>query len=719
MLKFLRKYNKFILVVGGVMLMVAFLAPQAIQQAGKMTLFQPTVAELGGEKVKRDDLLRADLEVRSIERLLPGLVQSLNLDPDHENEHWLLLAHAAREGGFVGGSADGRAWISELATTLVQQSYLANLQSQFGGFYPQNFLAQQALQYMESDDASAQVAQVAERLVQQRSQIAGQHRMTETEFDEVLGLARGIYRMQQSYLQVERAGANEAVVRAKRMLDQVRADVLWIPATTFLDDAPEPTAEQLQAQFETYREENPGEGDHGFGYRLAPRVKLEWLVLDRAQFEAAAPVSVLDVARAHQENRTQYPGDLETERTRIERDLRRAKGERLLDAAQAIVQAEINGAMHTLKREGDYRVVPDGWAAERPTADQLADTLVQAMLQREGVTLPRPEVQRADRWIEIPRGFVDYPALARAGLIRGSRAIPLAQALLQVREIAGDNGEGLQVGVPIVSTNVRDAVGNRYFVTVLDAAKAGVPESIEDLPHPEIVTEDWQRLQVYESLAARTEEFCQLAIADGLEAVVTELQGPPPEATSEEDAADGESDLVGPEPGEVDESADDGDATVDDTQSAEGEAASDVETTDQEGDAEPETPEQPRLQPAEVTFSREGVVGAPVLNTDAFRDAGFSLAEALDPLTPVADAPSSERTFGVAIPESLGVAIAQVEFVRPLTIETYRVYGDQAIRASLLQEMQEQAAEQDLDPFTLEALSRRFGYELRDRGDGA
>ena len=64
MLKFLRKYNKWILVVGGVLLMVAFLAPQAIQQMPRLR--DPVMAEYNGQSVKASKLEQADAELRAV-----------------------------------------------------------------------------------------------------------------------------------------------------------------------------------------------------------------------------------------------------------------------------------------------------------------------------------------------------------------------------------------------------------------------------------------------------------------------------------------------------------------------------------------------------------------------------------------------------------------------------------------------------------------------------
>ena len=61
MLKFLRKYNKWIMVFGGSLLMIAFLAPQAIQNLPKLR--DKTVATYDGKPVIANGRNRASKEM--------------------------------------------------------------------------------------------------------------------------------------------------------------------------------------------------------------------------------------------------------------------------------------------------------------------------------------------------------------------------------------------------------------------------------------------------------------------------------------------------------------------------------------------------------------------------------------------------------------------------------------------------------------------------------
>ena len=76
--------------------------------------------------------------------------------------------------------------------------------------------------------------------------------------------------------------------RARRLFadlsEKISIRVAMIPAEKFLDQCSEPTAEELKAQFNSYREATPGavaDADQfAFGYRMPRRVRLQYLVLD-------------------------------------------------------------------------------------------------------------------------------------------------------------------------------------------------------------------------------------------------------------------------------------------------------------------------------------------------------------------------------------------------------------------------------------------------------
>src|SRR5947207_9792431 len=108
MVKILRKYNKYILVVGGSLLMIAFLMPQAFQQlAGNRE--KQTYARMGDRKITYADIGRAEQEFHTLDRFSSMLVKQVI--GAENSDHWFLLTTAAERAGFIAaGAEDAKDW---------------------------------------------------------------------------------------------------------------------------------------------------------------------------------------------------------------------------------------------------------------------------------------------------------------------------------------------------------------------------------------------------------------------------------------------------------------------------------------------------------------------------------------------------------------------------------------------------------------------------------
>jgi hypothetical protein len=93
MLKFLRQYNQWILVVGGTLLLITFLMPTAIQNcAQESAVSGATWATYDGDKlVTGADLEASRGEMRVVELVGNQVLNSLGADRDPA--HWWLLTH--------------------------------------------------------------------------------------------------------------------------------------------------------------------------------------------------------------------------------------------------------------------------------------------------------------------------------------------------------------------------------------------------------------------------------------------------------------------------------------------------------------------------------------------------------------------------------------------------------------------------------------------------
>ena len=117
MLKFLRQYNQWILVVGGTLLLITFLMPNAIQELAQQNAVSGvTWATYSGGAVTGADLDKSRQELRVIEAMGNTVVNGLGAEKDPA--HWWLLVHEAKEAGLVGGTGEGEAALAQIASSL-------------------------------------------------------------------------------------------------------------------------------------------------------------------------------------------------------------------------------------------------------------------------------------------------------------------------------------------------------------------------------------------------------------------------------------------------------------------------------------------------------------------------------------------------------------------------------------------------------------------------
>ena len=104
MFKFLRKYNKWILAVGGTLLLIVFLIPQAISGLSQRAAVRSASrAVIGGdEEVPMKEWQQVQEQTQFLVRLGAGVPSVGRIETP---EHWYLLVREADDVGVVGTSA--------------------------------------------------------------------------------------------------------------------------------------------------------------------------------------------------------------------------------------------------------------------------------------------------------------------------------------------------------------------------------------------------------------------------------------------------------------------------------------------------------------------------------------------------------------------------------------------------------------------------------------
>lgn len=683
MLKLLRKYNKWILVIGGSLLMVAFLAPGAIQNCA----FNPrkrTYAYVDGRKVSLQEFDLARRQFAAIEDIFPSIVNANIINPEDKINHWLLLTHAADKGGFVGESADGYEWASGeltnmMARAMVEQRWLAE-----EAFNSPQFLRYVLMQQDKRMQFATEVNQTWQALSQNfekvHDQIASSARLRPNEFDQGLSKTRGIYRMYEAFL----SAANSSSQRALRYSEEQRVggyvDSAFVPAAAIVDQIPEPTEEQIAEQFETYKDDRPGEGEYGVGYRLPARVKLEYLTLNRRDIRLSIDLDPIDVNKRWMQSRAEFPGEFPDERRRVEALMINEIIEAVYSLAHEAVQREILKVTSRLEEVDDYKVLPDNWAEIRPTLAAIAPVIVEHVREGTkgepiknsdaGLTIPLPEVtvRAADYLDRLALSRITGLGVANAKV--GPREFAFPDLALSVKELGRPSLDiPVQLDVPVTEIRLEDPSRSRYYVTILDARDESAPDSVDEI-REQVVT-DFKEIQAYALLAQRVDEFEAAANEGGLEAVSAMFE---PEAP---------------------------------------------ETPEAEDDAEEPTPPAPlnpvqtrkRIELGEFSTSAPGTE----LDTDPVREALLPIIDSLDPLLPIDQKPIEARTVIVPVPVKRGVVVAQVVGLNPLTLEQYRGLSQDDVQSALSAEFAATESEREDLPFSLASLKRRLGFRFADR----
>ncbi len=665
MLKFLRKYNLIIMVIGGSLLMVVFLL-QPILTRLSPDPGKRKAATIGDTVITRRDLAAAANDVHLLERFLPFITYSMRLEND--SDHYYLLLHEAQESGLVGEAGDGRDWIPELSAEAARiQTARAYMQ--------QGIPAQYIDQLLNQPAAIQQIAQLAIEmqpdLNQNRINIAAGIGQPAQRMDQALANARGIARLRARYDNAIRLSDRQAIAEASKDMNSAVADTITLAASLFADDIPEPTEAQLQAHFDQFAAEIPGSGELGFGYRQPPSIKLAWLTLDPAPIAAAIKLDPVEVRKRYAQDRARHPGEFADERLAIETEMRREQVESLMVEADQIIRREVLAATRRLPEDdAGYRVLPADWDQTRPRLADVAAAIVNQIRESRGITIPYPEVQlRNADWL-TSADIGQITTIGRAGLRIGAQTA----AVYDLPDIVRESQTGIasplkaQVGVPLVETPAEDAAGRRYYFTILAARPESPPDSLDDVR--EQVIADVKDKLAYERLISEKDRLVELAQTDGLQAIEALFATNTGEPELDDEGNPIERQNFGPK--------------VDDMVQ--------IRRTSARSLVRPRLLDS-RLQAAQVG---EVIIEA--------------AAERLDPTAPIGSSPQAESIVAAESPSQRVLVIARLKAFRPMTIEDYRPRAGGLARQIANNLLVSAIQEGDIDPFSYDALRRRLNY---------
>lgn len=514
MFKFFRTYNKIILVVGGVILMIAFLVPQAAQ------MFAPNGANakegfVNGQAIRRGDLFQAANEIR----LLESLPLRVGMVTDDELA-WTLLHADAQSMGLWASEAEVNAVMGSLG---IDQERLNELATRHQTT-PQS-IRHVVRRFLIAEDYRRLVDGVAfTDPGGQASPSAGLRRvqLVANALQQVGGDVNTYQRFLAPQVAMQSNGSLRVSTPLLRRTVRDNASSLAGRLVVLRPDpalAPAPTADQLNEVFNTYRDNLPGEGSPmPFGYRYPDRVRGHYLAVSNQAIRSAVEVPYLDVKTYYNANRADFADDQGNTPERPTAEVRRQITQQLTDRGvqalasriQAFLAGEVAESVRGLDEQLGYYTLPDD--------HQPMDLEALAARVKETFNVAATVMGNPTTWTPVA-DLSMAPGIGQSA-VGGENRISFAAYVSQVRELAAtpdDVSRSLRTQVGLPGRPVHGYDGGVYMHLLTGVDPSHPPAELALVRDQ--VEQDARTLTAYEALATETDALRAAAVEKGIDAV--------------------------------------------------------------------------------------------------------------------------------------------------------------------------------------------------------
>ena len=487
MFQFLRKYDKWILVVGGTLLMITFLVPQAIQGLAEYSAQTGAKWATVGSNEESVTAGEADM-LRRQTRLIDLLGSSSplgQLGVGTNPAHWFLLVREARAAGLVGGSTSGYEVAQQIAAGrtdtegVTPEMVIATLGSQ-AGLSPQQTIA-----------TLAEVRGVTQLLA-------------------LVGTAGRF-----SDTRLRSAAARKSL--------GIAADVVVIDARTDETlDQPQIEEERLTEQMTAHADVLPDADGVAFGYRIPDRFKIEWLVIPkaevRASLEDSPELGPVELRKAFMKDPARFgaaatTSQFSTEEARIREVVLDDLTDDRMRAIAKFASDQTQFPRRGMGRIGLHYDLPADWAGRRQSFTALADEIGKEF------DLPLPAYRSSGQeWLTV-EDLADadrFGGLAASDTdLYGRNRTPVSAIIPALRDFGGSDSIAVQSGVAFPPTFAPD--GDLYLARVIATDPSRPPADLDEVRAA--VRADVEAMLRYEVLAERLPEIERVARTDGLRSV--------------------------------------------------------------------------------------------------------------------------------------------------------------------------------------------------------
>ncbi|MEE9405272.1 MAG: hypothetical protein V3V20_10285 [Algisphaera sp.] len=518
MFKFFRIYNKIILVVGGVVLMLAFLVPQAAQ------MFVPSGANAKAGSVNGQTLRQGDIQQAAIEiKLLESLPLGVGLVTTDEVA-WALLQHDAESMGLWASNSEVNAAIGRLGYDEAKLDDLArrtgNTPDSLRHVVRRFLIAEDYRRLVDGvayTDPGALSASPALRRVElihsALQQVNGNVDMYRRFLAPSVAMrSQGSYRLNTPLL---RSTVRDNASSLAGRLVVLRPDPNSVPA---------PTEERLTEVFNTYRDKLPGnDGDdaYPFGYRYPNRVQGQYLSVSSQSIREAVKVPYLDIKAYYNAHLDEFADENgitperpdTTARQSIKDALTQEKAATLGNRIAATLSGLVAEAIRGLPETRGYYELPAEFTS--PSLEAMAAAVFEQFGVKATVS------GDPQQWTAINE-LSAAPGIGPAAVDSTGR-ITFAVYAGQVRELAEDPdavSRSLRTQVGLPGKPLRDFEGGVYLHLLVGAQKSHPPATLDQVR--ERVTADARSITAFETLAQQTDVLREAAASQSIDAVANQ-----------------------------------------------------------------------------------------------------------------------------------------------------------------------------------------------------
>jgi hypothetical protein len=329
---------------------------------------------------------------------------------------------------------------------------------------------------------------------------------------QALAHLQGIQRLVQTYQTAGRFSDRRLRKIADNLLSSVAVETIVIPSTP--QENGDFSEEAMQAQLDEWADIPVGVGDHGFGYRMPHRFKVEWLHIPANAITQATKNSEAFSSREQRkywrrnENDPRFP--VVESGASIPQVVADAFLETLTSKTISEVSRFASDILRVPRRGAEERngflILPDDWTDKQVRLEQLA-----ASIQSE-FSISLPAYGAAAEWTSI----VDATTIPVIGNVEaqniGNFPTPFATLVSVAKEFDGNGLHRIQEGVasPIMET----LQGDIFLFRITDTDPSRVPNSIDEVR--DAVAFDLGRIARWETLQAEADLIGQLARDEGM-----------------------------------------------------------------------------------------------------------------------------------------------------------------------------------------------------------